>query len=67
MRPLNDEVRRGVAAEQVEARARRTDLAQHPFVRNWSPAVAVGLLALSILMAVTWIVTFFSAMRLGFF
>jgi hypothetical protein len=64
MRPT-EKLLRELAAQQecqVEIRMPQND-AQHTFTRNWSPAVAAGLLALMILSAVTWIVTFVSAIR----
>jgi hypothetical protein len=65
MRPITEKVLRELAAQQecqVEIRVRRND-GQHTFTRNWSPAVAAGLLALTILGVVTWIVTLVSVIR----
>jgi hypothetical protein len=64
MRPITEKVLRELAAQQecqVEIRVGRNG--QHTFTRNWSPAVAAGLLALTILSAVTWIVAFVSVIR----
>jgi hypothetical protein len=66
MRPRSEQAPADLLTEQecqAKVRVRRIGVTQHAYARNWSPAVAAGLLVLSILTAVTWIVTVVLAIR----
>jgi hypothetical protein len=60
---------RQLAAEQecqAEVRARAvvpSDIKIHPVARNWSPLVTAGLLALTVLTAVTGLITLLATAR----
>lgn len=59
---------RQLAAEQecqteVRARAVPSHIKIHPFSRNWSPLVAAGLLALTVLTVVTGLITLLATVR----
>jgi hypothetical protein len=59
---------RQLAAEQecqaeVRARGVPSDIKIHPVARNWSPLVAAGLLALTVLTAVTGLITLLATVR----